>query len=214
MSRSLTLTVVAALLAACGPNSGGFSQARFGTGCQEGSTCVSGIHAPLAVGGVLPLVVQLDLPGSTAPPLRLEAVTEDVFRVEEFSLVGLKPGLAALLVIGPEETVIDFIHLWVEQPDRLDLARRNGDGVVIGKLGQRLTLLVGDEILFSVQPISGSQHLVGEFAVEWEGGADVVRVLPAGIDGWQRLVARAPGTVSLVGSTLGLTRSLEVEVLE
>lgn len=109
--------------------------------------------------------------------------------------------------------MLDFIHLWVSAPERLVLLRRGSEGAPIGRLLPKLVLVVGDDLIISVEPFAADQQLVGDFDVQWSSGEHVLTVFPAGVEDWYRLRALSPGKVNLTAEALGLSTKLEVEVL-
>lgn len=214
MRTRLAVLALASSLAACsGESAGALSQATFGAGCAAGGACVGGLDAPLATGARLPLRVDLQIPGTATPPLVLRSVSPEVFSVEENVAVGVGPGVAALLLEGPGELVLDFVHLWVATPEGLVLTRRSDEGGALGELSPEVTLVPGDELLVSVEAVAGGQELLGDFAAVVTGGGGPVDVLPAGVARWFRLRARAPGEATLRFDALGHRAEVQVEVL-
>ncbi len=211
--RRIALVALLGSLAGCGAESGALSQATFGAGCAAGGACVGGLDAPLAVGGRLPLRVDLQIPGTTTPPMELRSAAPDLFSIEENVALGLAPGVGALLLHGPEDLVLDFLHLWVAEAEGLSLTRRSADGAVLGSLTPNLTLFAGDELLFSVEAWAGGQELLGEFPVAVSGGTGTVAVVGAGVSRFFRLRALAPGQATLAVTGLDHQATLQVEVL-
>jgi hypothetical protein len=209
------VVVLTALLAGCaaGDSDGALSQATFGAGCAAGGACVGGLDAPLAVGSRLPLRVDLQIPGTATPPLELRSAADDVFSVEDNVATAHAAGVAALLLHGPEDLVLDFLHLWVAVPEGLGLTRRSEEGAVLGTLTPQVALYPGDELLVSVEAVAGGQDLLGEFPVSVTGGGDTVAVVGAGVSRWFRIRALAPGQATLVAEALGHRTEVQVEVL-
>jgi hypothetical protein len=209
----LSLVLLLAVACAADSGEGALSQASFGAGCAGGGACVGNLDAPLAVGSRLPLRVDLQIPGTATPPLGLVSAAPDVFSVADNVAEAHAAGVGALLLFGPEELVLDFIHLWVAVPEDLGLTRRSEDGDALGSLTPQLALYPGDEVLFSVEAVAGGQDLLGEFPVSVTGGGSTVSVVGAGVSRWFRIRALAPGQATLAIEALGLGTEVQVEVL-
>lgn len=200
-----------------------------GSGCAQGSlgqsqsspdcspsdfVCVAGgLDKPLAAGTSLPIDVTLDLQGSATPPISLISGDETVFSVEGSVLHGGGPGLAALLITIPGNLVIDFFHVWVEQPTAIAIHRRADDGGDAGALPEKLELLVDDELYASVETFAGAQRLLGEPDAAWSVNSSAVAILEAGTSGRRRLVAKEVGPAKVHVEAFGATADLDVEVL-
>ena len=113
------------------------------------------------------------------------------------SVVGVAPGLSAVLFVGEADIVLDFLHIWVAQADSF------GDS----------TLLVGDEILISIDPYAANQPLLGNFALTYDTSTDAVAIVPDPVPGWYRVLARHAGTATLTFSGLDLSKTWSIEVL-
>ena len=181
----------------------------------------SGLDVPIATGSKLGLGINFNVSGSSGPPAGLESTSPEILTIEDGVLTGIAPGLSGVLVTGPNGEVIDFIHVWVRDAAELRLIRHNDIGQPLGTVRDEATLLVGDEILISVEALTANQALLGLFKVDWtaeliEGdaeGVEPVSVVPDLVFGWYRLVARAPGTVRLTVEALEQSKTLELEVL-
>ena len=212
--RRLALLALLLPLAACGGDSAGaLSQATFGAGCAAGGACVGGLDAPLAAGARLPLVVDLQIPGTATPPMTLRSVSPEVFSIEGTVAAAHAPGVAALLLVGPDGLVLDFLHLWVADAEGLALNRRSAEGNVLGALSPELPLFPGDEVLFSVEAVAGGQELLGGFDVAVTGAGPAVSVVHAGGARWFRIRALSPGEATLAVDGLGHRATVHVEVL-
>lgn len=179
-----------------------------------------GLNSPLAVGSALGLGINFNVTGNSGPPATLEAVNPAVIAVEEAVIEAKSQGAAAVMIVGPDGRVLDFIHIWTAEADELRLIRRNEDTVAIGVLRSEGQLLVGDDLLVSLEAFNGTQPLLGVFPVAWtvevleaEDGATPVVLVEDLIFGFTRLVAREPGRVRLTATALGLDKVLELEVL-
>jgi hypothetical protein len=203
--------------------------AFFSMGCAEGALgqsqaspdcspsdfvcAVHGLDKPLAAGTSLPVDVSLDLQGSATPPLSLVSGDTAVFTVDGSVLRGEGPGLASLLITIPGNLVVDFFHVWVEQPTAIALHRRTSDGADVGAMPEKLELLVGDELSASVEAFAGSQRLLGEPEATWSTGSAAVQILGDGTPGRRRIVAKAVGATSIHVEAFGAEADLEVEVV-
>ena len=196
-------------------SSGALEQVTFAPECGSfNQACLQfGLDSPIATGAALPLAINFQIQGSSGPPVRLETVRPDVLEVDQAVLHANQVGSTAMLVFGPDDVVLDFIHMWVADPDELRLVRRGDEGQVVGELEERAQMLVGDELRMSVEPYSGAQPLLGLFDAEWTVEGDAVVIVRDGVAGWYRVVAREPGEATLRATALGLEIALTAEVL-
>lgn len=189
------------------PECGAFSQA-----CLE-----SGMDAPLATGAAMGLGIDYNIAGNSGPDLSLVPANAEVLSVDGAVIIGEKAGSSSLLIMGPDEQVVDFIHVWVADASDLKIVRHNDDGAAIGTVASEGTLLVGDEVLLSVEAFSTTQALMGLFDTTFEidvvTGNAPVAIVEDIVFGWYRLVAREAGTVRIIADALGQTREVELEVL-
>lgn len=215
MRLRLPLLFLPLVVAGCAEgSSGALGQTQASTQCSPTDLvcAVSGLDAPVATGASLPVDISVGSKGSASPPLTFQTADAGVFTVSGFRLNGIAPGMASLLVMTGG-TVIDFFHVWVETADAILLHRHNGDGLEVGDLPGRMQLLAGDELILSAEPYRGPQRLLGEAETTWTADPDVAQLLDEGAPHRRRLVARAPGTTTVEVSALGLTTTLELEVL-
>ena len=203
------------LLPACGTN-GALGQIGLGTECvPDDVVCLqAGLNAPLAVGAELPLDVDVQLPGSAAPPLRLETTNPDVLTVAGHRVTAAGPGIAAILITTHGGRVLDFAHLWTEQPDELAIHPLNQDGFVLGALDEPVELLVGDETVLSSRLRAGAVDLAGSSDTTWTTDSTSISVLSEGRKSIRRIVARAPGEAVLTVAQLGLSKTVGIRVIQ
>jgi hypothetical protein len=205
---SLTL----ALAAACGGETAALGQADIAPACSPGDvTCATdGLDAPLALHGSLVLDVDLQVSGSGAPRLALEAVDPTVLAVAGTEITATGAGVSALL-LHAEREVVDFTHLFVAAADHVALERADGEDAapMIGPI----ELLPGDELTLVPRPYLGALRLLGRSPVEWSVSGDGVALLADGTPERRRLVARAPGTAMIAVEAFGFATELTVEVL-
>jgi hypothetical protein len=198
---------------ACAGDAGALGQVDVGTEC--GATdfaCVTaGLDGPVAVGGVVPLALDVDASGIGSPAISLIAADPGVLKVSGTEVRGEGEGVSALLLLA-EGQVIDFLHVFVAVPDRIGLHHRDG-GLDLGEIVDVVELLPGDAIVLAVQPYLGSQRLRGADDSVWSGDEEVVALLRDGVAGQRRLVARAPGEVELRVEAFGSETTLTVRVL-
>ena len=189
------------------PECGAFSQA-----CLE-----SGMDAPLATGALMGIGIDYNIAGNSGPELALVPANPSVLGAEGAVISGESAGSSSLLILGPEDQVVDFIHVWVADASELKIVRHNDEGAVIGAVASEGTLLVGDEVLLSVEAFSTTQALMGQFdttfEIEVHAGDAPVAIVDDIVFGWYRLVAREEGAVRITASALGQSRDVELEVL-
>ncbi len=236
MTQALIPTTLMALLAlaACGdsagsgigpPSPGGFGQASLTPDCGAfNQACLAtGLDTPLAVGTQLGLGISLEIPGNSALPTTLRSSNPQVLGISLGVATSLREGVSAILVSGPNEEVLDFIHVWSVPANTLRIVSYTENGVPLGPARDMGSLLPGDELLVAVEALADSQPLIGQFQSEWtievlddpgiaEDGP-IVSILDDVVFGLYRLVARRPGTVRLRSTALNTSTELELEVL-
>ncbi|HEY3356992.1 MAG TPA: hypothetical protein VGQ83_27325 [Polyangia bacterium] len=219
----LRTLAAAALLAGCGGGAEGIGGHPSGAGgggttapeCGAlGQACISqGLDAPLVLGGRYELAVGSQIAGSSGPPVTLEVADPTVLTATESGVEAVGAGASAVLFIGPDETVLDFIHLWVVAAEELRIMRYAPTGVLLGRVQAQVQLLAGDEVLVAVEPYTNAQPLMGNFELLHSVTGDAVAIVPDSVAAWYRVVARAPGSATVTFSGLGLEERWEIEVL-
>lgn len=209
--RPLWLAMGASLLAlqsACGTE-GALEQSVFTPECeQDDLACIhAGLDAPIAVGGVQPLSINLDVPGTTTPPFELISANPNVLKVSGNEITGENAGVSALVMMGDGDIALDFLHVWVETPNRIAL-ERDGEEVI-----GAIELLAGDELSLSIAPYKNITRLLGASSGEWTVSSDAVRVLQDGNPRRRRVIASDAGTSTLTVSCFDLETSIELVVL-
>ncbi len=206
------LPLVAASLS-CAADAGGLGQAEVSTECSPTDfACVTrGIDGPIAVGGVVPLALDVTIQGTSTPTVSLLSGDPEVLKAAGTEVIGQSPGLAALVLLTEDGRAIDFFHVTVATPKRIGLHRRDG-GLDLGEMVEEIEMLVGDEMLVEVEPYLDSQRLLGHGTSEWSAGA-AITLLKDGAPGRRRLVARTPGDATLVVQAFGFTKTLNIKVL-
>lgn len=179
-----------------------------------GAACVGQkLDAPIAVGGVVELDLRYQIAGSSGPPTVIESADPTVLRVESGARVrAVGPGASAILFLGPDRGVLDFLHLWTQPATELRVIRYTHQGTPLGRVTPAFKLLVKDELLVSVEPYANGQPLAGNFDLQRKLQGTSVGVVPDSVGGWYRIVARAPGTTEVGFAALGLSTTLSVEV--
>lgn len=205
MNRIRPLVLVP-LFAACGVE-GGLEQADFepsdvGDDLSEG---------PLALGATVDVDVSIDTPGAGTPALQLVAADGEVLQITGNQITGLSPGLSAVLALDAQNRVLDFFHVFVATPDRVEIQRLAGVGAG-ADLDYGVELLVGDELALGARAYRGPQRLVGSAAMGWSADSDAVAVLLDGDIDRRRIVARNPGKATVEVETMGLLATLEITV--
>jgi hypothetical protein len=214
------------LLAACGddaaaggvggrPSSGNLGQVSVAPECGALSqACIGqGLNAPVALGGRVVISVEHQISGSSGPPTVLETVNANVLVPDETSLSAVGEGMSGVLFVGPNEEVIDFIHVWVQAADELAIFRYSEAGTLLGQVQPQAQLLAGDELLVAIEPRAGGQPLLGNFELSTSVDGTSVAVVPDPVAGWYRVIAKAAGSSKLEFSGLGTSVVWSIEVL-
>jgi hypothetical protein len=202
------------LLLACGCAGGGaLDQATLAGECEGDIGCVDELTAgPIAVGGTVPITVRVDTSGTGTAVLNLIPADPTVLQVDGHELTGLTPGMTAVLIIDETSgSVIDFFHLFVAKPERLEIARLGGVGA--GEdLDGLLELLEGEQVTIGAIAYRGPQRLVGNDTLDWSVTGDAVTLLDDGNPDRQRVVARGAGDARITVESMGMSRSLDITV--
>jgi hypothetical protein len=197
----------------CAGDSGALDQSGVTTECSPTDfACVTaGLDGPVAVGGVVPLALDTELGGSSAPAITLLSADPAVLKAAGTEVVGQAPGVAALVLLTDAGAAVDFLHVFVAAPKRVGLHRRDG-GLDLGELVGELDMLVGDELVIEVDPYLDSQRLLGRGASTWTTGAELT-LLRDGVSNRRRVVARTPGETTLTVEAFGFDKTLTIRVL-
>jgi hypothetical protein len=211
------------LVAACGggdgiggrPSSGDFGQITATPECGALSqACIGqGLNAPLARGSRVDLDIEYRVAGSSGPPTVLASANEAAVIADTTSLEAIEDGMSAVMFVGPDEEVIDIIHVWVSTPDELRIMRYSDSGDLLGRVQPTAQLLVGDEILVATEPFGNGQFLLGNFELAYASTNDAVAIVPDPVGGWYRVVARTPGMATVTFAGLDLVATWQIEVL-
>lgn len=173
--------------------------------------CVTtGLDGPIAVGGVLPLSIDADTAGTSSSAMTLTSADPSVLKTAGTEVVGISPGVAAMVMLSGSSAV-DFLHVYVVAPNRLGLHRLS-EGLERGELIEKVDLLVGDELLVSVEPYRDSQRLLGRGTNTWTA-PPAIAVLQDGVPARRRIVARSPGEADLTVTSFGFSKTLHITVL-
>lgn len=209
---------LAVALAGCGGR-GALSQATMFRECPAGDdTCHRATPAaPVAVGARLRPDVSVDVAGTVMPTVALATSRPDILAIDDGILVGVEPGMSAVLIATTDGTVIDFQHVWVAAPTAIVVERPAPTGLTIEEVTGSMQLVTGEQLVLSSALVGGAQRLAGDGDMRWEvesaGGSEVVSLLRDGTSGRRRIVARGPGTARVTVATLGLTTTVDVEVV-
>jgi hypothetical protein len=220
--RLLRVAVLAgAVVSGCGGQSS-LGQASISSDCAPDDVrCVAlGFTAPIAVGGTSTVRVSSLFRGAGVPSFELASANPAVLGVSGDRVTGVTPGVSALMVLVPGAggdpaeplRVLDFMHLFIETPDRIGLGRLTDSGGAADLLEGALDMVVGDELRVRLTPVKRELPLVGTDDGTWTLAGDALALLRDGQPGRRRLVARAPGSATLTVSGFGLTTTLAVEV--
>ncbi len=211
MHHCKSLLIGLAVLAGCG--TGGLEQANFSGECERSAACGGNLNdGPLAVGGTLELRPRIELPGVGTPSTSIVAVDPTVIDVVGDRVTGVGSGMTALLVTDEAGLVLDFFHVFVELPDHLQVTRVDGE-LTGADLDGVIELLVGDELMLSPRPTLGTQLLVGVAPAQWGVDTSAVSILADGDPSRRRLVAREVGPAVITIESMGLSRTLTINVL-
>lgn len=224
MYRTLLTLPLLLLLAGCGgdsqtgvsgrPSQGGMAQLDLSPECGALSQAciVHGLDAPIARGARLSLRLDFRLPGSSGPPAELRGTRPEVLAAEANQVHAAGEGTAAVLVVGPDDRVLDFIHLWVVAADELRATRYTVEGIEVGRIRDHATLLMGDELLLAFESFAAGQPLLGEFRIEWSIDGDAVAMVEDTLAGRYRLVTREPGTATVTVSAPDIEQTFQLHV--
>jgi hypothetical protein len=218
MNRHLLGVFAAALLTAssCGEGTpGALGQAHLSADCPaEDLSCVAqGLDGPLAVGATARINVVLAFQGAATPPTRLVSSHPEILAVDGENVRGAASGnVTLLLMLNDEDTVVDFMHVWVTEADRLALSVFTPDGRELGEVVTGAELLTGEDLVLAASLYGRGQKLLGNTGATFAADSDVVTLLREPTSGRTRVVARKPGQATITVTAGGLATSLLVEV--
>jgi hypothetical protein len=208
--------LIAAGVAGCASGSeGALGQTETNAACSPADLvcALSGLDAPIALGATLPVDMAVTVQGSSAPPLSLMSGHPDVLAVDGHRITGAGRGLAALIALSPDGRVVDFLHLFVAQPDSLDLRRLTPEGLSTSPMPERMQLLAGDDFGVVATPALDTVRLLGEVEAVWAVEGESILVLDEGVPNQRRVIARDAGVSVLSVEALGLGAQIEMEVV-
>jgi hypothetical protein len=205
--RSTPLLLAAALLAACGGGALGQTVTKEASAPKD-----PWLNAPLAIGARIRPELHATTVGGGAPSLVLESVRSDVVAVENGELVGRAKGMSAVIFATADGHVFDFLHVWVEKPNRLALDRLTSEGERLGELDDALELVVGDSVILVPRPYQGAQPLAGRAETTWTIEPAVAVALRDGTATRRRVLALRAGEGELTVQAFGLTAKTKLVV--
>lgn len=206
------MLVLLPLLAGC---AGGMGQVSTGTsGAADKGSLASSLDAPLAVGGAVRPTFRVELRGSAAPPIHLLSARPDVVEIRDGLLVGRTPGVSAVLVAMENNTVLDFMHVWVKPADRIEVHGIDASGGDLGPLTEPIELLPGDALRLVPHAYDGPDRLAGVGTSTWVVDPPIALVLREGMPNRVRLVARTAGSADVKVTMLGATSHLKIKVIQ
>jgi hypothetical protein len=212
-------TIVAAVTCGCGGVGGRPDRSVVATNAGRpqcgalNQACVGQkLDAPIALGSTVDLEIRYQIAGSSGPPTSLETADPKVLAVEGSELRAVGAGASAVLFVGPDKSVIDFIHLWVQPATELRVLRYSSTGTLLGRVQKSIKLLVHDELLVSIEPFANGQPLLGNFKLVSNLAGNSVSIVPDSVSGFHRVVARSPGTTQIKLGALGLSTDWTIEV--
>ena len=207
----IALPLILACLS-CGTDTG-LGQADVSTECSPTDfACVTkGLDGPVAVGGVVPLSLDLSIQGTATPTVSLLSGDSEVLKAAGTEVVGMAPGVAALVLLSDEGRAVDFIHVFVAAPKRIGLHRRDG-GLELGELVDDVEMIVGDEMIVEVEPYIDSQRLLGRGSSEWTADAPITLLRDGAVER-RRVVARTAGDAKLTVKAFGFEKTLTIRVV-
>jgi hypothetical protein len=152
---------------------------------------------------------------TSGPPLDLVTIDSTILKgVAGGRVEAVGAGASAVLFMGPDQNVVDFIHLWVSKAEELRIQRYSSAGVLLGQVLPSVTLLTGDELLVAVEPYAKGQALLGNFELTRETVGDAIAIVPDSVAGWYRVVARKAGSSTVEFQALGIKKSWQIEVVQ
>lgn len=180
---------------------GSLGQVSAGDECKAGDKECDrkGFDKPLAVGGVIHPDLSFKMRGAGAPAVHLVAADEDVLKTENGQVLGVGPGMSAVLIMSDDGMVLDMFHVWVKAPTSVELfATRGRAGDRLEPVTGRIELLRGEVVELSSAVQGEGQTLAGEVPQEWKlDKPNVVELLEDGASGRRRIVAVDPGDTTL-----------------
>lgn len=172
-----------------------------------------GLNGPLAVGSSLELDLDYNIGGSSGLPATLVSADPEVLSATGMTVEAMAPGASAVMFVGPDGAIMDFLHVWATDAEELRIYRYTEAGVQLGRVQDEVILLKGDEVLVFVAPYADAQQLLGNFPMERTVDGTAVALVPDVVTSLYRVVARNEGLSTVTFFGLGLSQAWEIEVL-
>ncbi len=199
-----------------GGTSGALGQSSTADDCNpnDEACLASGLDAPLAVGASVRPRIKLDVQGSGAMDVDLVSTQPGVATAAGGVLTGHSPGIAAILMRMPDGTVVDFVHIWVAAPTRIELVRMSPEGADRGTLSGDIGLVVGENIHLESRIYGEARELTGYADTRWRVDPPLVDVIGDGTEKGRRIIARFAGRAKLTVESAGRVAETNVVVVE
>ncbi len=213
ISLYICLISLATMTIGCG--GGAVGQLRVGADCAEGdqSCMMSGLSAPLAVGASLRPALRTTLRGSGSPAIAMWSAAPSILSVEGSRIIGQQEGVSAVIMKLDNGAAVDFVHVWVKRPDRLQLHRKRLNAAHdLGEVRDAIELVVGENLWLTPRAYAQSQPLLGEGPTQWQVEPAIAQVLRDGRPGMRRLRASRAGQATVTVTSLGLSTSFQLSV--
>jgi hypothetical protein len=154
----------------CSDAEGQLSGAALERACapQDPTCAEAGLDGPLAAGARIPIWISPQVSGSTAVALDWDVVNPEIADVVDGRIVGRNPGVTAILARTPGDgVVIDFLHIWVDAPERISLHRVVENMTDQRELGDHIQVFPGEDLVLRLQIAAGPRRLLGDAQEEW-----------------------------------------------
>jgi hypothetical protein len=154
---------------------------------------------------------------------KVESKFDDLALVKDFEAVAVVdadgrlratgPGITAVLIMADDGSVIDLTHLSAATVNRLSLHRGGGAELDERELPSVIQLFPNETLTLTVRVWHDGQPLIGDVGDVWSLDNPEFRILDQGFAFERRIQSPASGSTRLAIDILGISRTLDLEVV-
>jgi hypothetical protein len=160
------------------------------------------------------------LPGSVGLS-GVESASPNIIDDSFGALRAVRPGIVAVLALGTDNNVVDYVNLLVLDTDRIAIRAAEqqpscatADCYDVVAEGGAFILIPGQPVNVQPQPFSHGQLLGGALQYTWESEDPEILEVGDGFDGDATLIPNEVGDVNLLVTGGGITQVIALHVTE
>ncbi len=151
----------------------------------------------------------------------VESAAQGIISDELGVLRGERPGVVALLALGNDDTVIDYINVFVLDVDRIAIRATENQPACTAETCDEITdedgtfvLVPGRDVRVEALPFGYGELLAGALDYDWEALDPAIVDVDIDFDGRAVLSAYEVGEARITVTTQGVTETIVLHVLE